>query len=483
MTEHVKQKQILAISRVPHAWSVTFPGTSPVGVRGDLATNMVAQAAVGNVAVRNDFDRLAIYQRPIFNATWDSDECCWKDFVKQGEEGFTFSPTKENREVLYRCQPFWYKIDFSGECAPSFVSVTDRPLEGYKLAPMFKDGETYEYRPCFEMGIGEDGMPHSRAGLFPVVGEPAELMAYANDYDSVARTEKMADWFSEYLLLLVEFGTRNLSEIMPGFMNSSIPLTACKSSSTGERLGFYASTPDQVSVGQKLRVIYKGEENAEIWCDMTVLAVDTQECSLGYYVTTDHEDISTFMTLGRLYKVHHPPRQTGSALPYLTKASSGTYGEGSCNPCVWRGKENPWGNISSFICDVALDIVDKETAIFYELSDVFEFDGTLNDKYTALMELSKDNFGTGCIMYFLRAGKDHMMIPGDHNAGVQTHYWAAYTNVNPYFSNLGLRFVRVGGDYTNQRAITHGTYEFYGGVNMGLFGARLILEEGTNEEL
>lgn len=479
MTEHVKQKQTLAINRVPHAWSVTFSnGISPAGVRGDLARNMVAEAAVGNVAVRNDFDRLAIYRRPIFNATWDSTARCWKDFVKQGEEGFTFSPTEENREVVYRCQPFWYKIDFSGEYGPSFVSVTDRPLEGYKLAPMFKNGTTYEYRPCFEMGIGADGKPHSRAGLLPVVGEPVEMMAHARAYDSAAHTEKMADWFSEYLLLLVEFGTRHLSALMPGYTNSSIPLAVCETLSTGPYLGFYASTPDQVKVGEVLRLTYVGSGNTELWCDMTVLDVDTEESSLGYYITTDCEDLYTIMTIGRSHAVHPLPCLTGSALPYLTNASSGTYGDGAHNPCVWRGKENPWGNISSLICDVVLNIADTESATFYELTDLSAFDGTLNDAYTALMDVAKNSIGTGCVKSFARAGKDHMMIPCGVHAGAQTQYWATYTRLTSVFSTLGLRFVRVGGDFATKRPITHGTYEFYGGVNIGLFGARLVLEEG-----
>ena len=169
MTEHVKQRPLFAPNRVVHAWSVYFPeGISPEGVREDLARNMVAQVAVGDEKVRNDFDRLEIYRRPIFNATWDSAARRWVDLVAQGEAGFTFSPTAPNREVVYRCTPFWYKIDYSGANGPSFISVTDRPLEGYRLAPMFKDANTYEYRPCFEMALGDDGKPHSRAGLTPI---------------------------------------------------------------------------------------------------------------------------------------------------------------------------------------------------------------------------------------------------------------------------------------------------------------------------
>ena len=120
MTEHVKQKHLLAIDRMTRAWSVSFDpdSVSPDGTREDLAANMVANVAVGDQKVRNDFDRVSIFKRPIFNATWDSTKGCWVDLVAQGEAGFTFSPTQENREVVYRCQPFWYKLGLRKRTLP-----------------------------------------------------------------------------------------------------------------------------------------------------------------------------------------------------------------------------------------------------------------------------------------------------------------------------------------------------------------------------
>ena len=197
MTEHVKQKHLLAVDRTPRAWTVTFDpeSVSPDGKRGDLARNMVANVAVGEEKVRNDFDSVPIFNRPIFNATWDSDLRCWVDLVERGEPGFTFTPTEENREVVYRCTPFWYKIGFEDGQGPTYVSVSDQPLEGYKLAPMFKNATTYEYRPCFELAIGSDKKPHSRAGLLPFDSDVYNLEIALRSYGSGAHTETMADWF------------------------------------------------------------------------------------------------------------------------------------------------------------------------------------------------------------------------------------------------------------------------------------------------
>ncbi len=479
MTEHVKQRHLFATNRVLHAWSVSFPdGVSPAGVRGDLARNMVAQVAQGNVAVRNDFDRLSIYQRPVFNATWDSATCRWVDLVRQGEEGFTFTPIEENREVVYRCQPFWYKIDFSGENGPSFISVTDRPLEGYKLAPMFRSGTAYEYRPCFELALGEDGKPHSRAGLMPLECAPVDMMAQVRSYDSSARTEKMADWFSDYLLLLVEFATRDLHTLMPGMMDSSLTLTVCKSLSTGPKLGLYVNSQDLLTVGEELRIVYKATSGEEYWCDVTVMEIGTEETSLGYYLTTDLADVESWALTYEGFEFYYRPARTGAVLPYLTNASSGTYGDGVSNPCVWRGKENPWGNVSSLICDVLLEVINSTQAEFCHLSDIDRFDGTRNDAYTALRTVDKTNIGTGYIKRFMCAGEDYLMIPDGCGFATFTQYWATYTKFTPAFMKLGVRFLRVGGDYRLFKAVNHGTYEFYGEANIKRFGARLVLKEG-----
>jgi len=265
MTEHVRQRKFFLPERVPHAWSVRFPqdGISPQGERCDLALGMVANVAAGDQAVRNDFDYISIFQRPIFNATWDAQTRTWRDFVARGEEGFTLSPTEENREVIYRCKPFWYRIDMSGAQAPSYVSVSDKPLRGYTLAPMFKNGTTYEYRPCFEMGIGEDGKPHSRAGLLPYTGTFVDIMPIARLYDPAAHTERMADWFSDYLLLLVEFATRSLQSVMCGVIRCTLNTTWQKVSSGTLAAGFYTTEPDKIGVGALAAINYSGKESGK----------------------------------------------------------------------------------------------------------------------------------------------------------------------------------------------------------------------------
>lgn len=484
MTEHVKQKHLLTIDRRKHAWSVSFDldGISPDGTREDLARNMVANVAVGNRAVRNDFDRISIFNRPIFNATWDSAAQHWVDFVAQGEPGFTFSPTEENREVLYRCKPFWYKVEFEDSYGPTFVSVTDTPLEGYKLAPMFQDGETYEYRPCFELGIGSDGKPHSRAGLTAFETKPQPLMEKVFSYDSNARTETMADWFSDYLLLLVEFATRNLQGILPGNACGELPINV-NSTEDYCSFGFYTFQTQKFTEGETYRLSYMINGSKE-YRDVELLWISGEENDeFGNWLEFDIEDIDTLIDKASYFDVYRLPVETGLALPYITKASSGVASKEATSPCVWRGKENPWGNISSFICDMLFDMEGKPGIFYpYKLGDIKSFDGTLNSAYTRMYYKTKTKLESyqANIVAFTTAGEEHFLIPADFDDIKTPHYFATRITVLPNNYGDGLRFLRVGGDYTVTTGINHATYEMYDDSNYRPnFGGRLILQEGS----
>ena len=297
MSFMIKQYSLLRESRLPRVFSVSFPDPAVLdGVREDAAVGMVACAASSaNTAVRNDFDAIPIFQRPLVNATWDAASGRWTDIVEQGEEGFTLTPTLPYREVLYRCRPFWYRMDPLGDNAVGRVSVSPAPLVGYTLAPMFPNGKDFVYRPAFELGLGEDGLPHSRSGLMPVRANYLTLMEYARAYDSRARVESVKDWFSDMLLLLVEFATWNFSALMAG--NKSA-------------------------------------------------------------VT-----------------------RTGYGMQGVIASSGNATASG---PCVWRGKENPWLNTRSLLCDVLMknaNVDNKYETQIYHLPDMQYYNGVINEHY------------------------------------------------------------------------------------------------------
>ena len=312
MSFPIKQYGLMREGRRPNAYSVSFPDVMSMnGVREDRAVGMMAQVAKGgNMAVKNDFDTVPIFQRPLVNATWNAEAHRWTRIVKQGEGGFTLTPQEPYREVLYRCRPFWYRMELTGQSGPERVSVSPEPLPGYTLAPMFRNGQDPVYRPAFEMGIGADGLPHSRAGLIPLHSDGISLMTQARRYDPRARLEGVMDWFSDLLLLLVEFATWDLDALMNGNRGNVA--------------------------------------------------------------------------------------ETGAGMVDLI-ASSGGVGNGVA--CVWRGKENPWKNARSLLCDICLRSTPTdsgyETCLYY-LPDVRYFDGTVNENYLKVGTYPDD--GTNGVM-------------------------------------------------------------------------------------
>lgn len=482
MTEHVKQRHLCAAKHPVPAWSVRFDPTSvsPDGVRCDLAVNMVAQVSMNNQKVRNDFDNVSIFQRPIFNATWDAEKKRWVDFVARDEEGFTFSPTEDNREVIYRCTPFWYKVEFDAVCGPTYISVSERPLKGYRLAPMFKNGTTYVYRPCFEYAVDENFCPHSRAGMKPWETMAVTLMRKAGEYDENARVETSADWFSDYLLLLVEFATRNLQGVMPGKSYHGITYHIYTTDSTDGLAGFYTDSPEDYEVGLPLLLTYVDAQGSKKKLEVTVTNIG-ERTARGHYLDITLEDVKTFLTSNTQIKMEYTSVKTGSALPYITNASSGVWGKLKESPCVWRSKENPWGNVCSLICDIMFDVKNETGFGVGILNDLRQFSGNINDYYTTYdygKAFMPEEQTEGYIVGFQPFVEEHIWVPSAFQTQYPEHYWAAYVRYMPKSTN-GVNHLCVGGDFRTPSGVNHGTYVMLGTGAIGNFSGRLIFEEET----
>jgi len=181
------------------------------------------------------------------------------------------------------------------------------------------------------------------------------------------------------------------------------------------------------------------------------------------------------------FSVYERPRMTGAALPFITNASSGKLDKNTYSPCVWRGKENPWGNFSSFICDVLFRTTNKSGELLpYKLSDVKQFDGTINSAYTECSYTSKTLMKSpwAYIVSFTTAGEDWFLIPADFNLAYSGQYFTTCASISPNNGTVAVLYLRVGADYTMTRNVNHATYELFGDIpRNALFGGRLILEE------
>ena len=490
MSVPIRQRDLLLNSKITPAYSVSFrsSGYDPVGVREDLARGMVARVAVGDERVRNDFDRVPIFQRPVCNATWDKRKKRWVDFAWQGEQGFSWSPTEPFREVLYRCQPFWYCVDMSDD-APCWVSVSQYPLEGYSLAPMFKNGKDFVYRPCFEMGIGEDGLPHSRAGLKPCKLEPPDLMGRARSFDTdAATTERAAEWFSDLLLLWVEFGTRKIQTQMHGFARVAEVVQA---QYVGQPepgvalLRLSGELADRLFSG--MFVSLSGEQSAAVFC---------KEARVKQAVIKEGNELEALLEgkfdFSKLYESDDAEReqvsmtllfaQSGLALPCVCNASSGAPASpvNGYTPMTWRGKENAWGNLSSLICDVRLG-TKVANGVYrhsvYSLDDCRQWSKELNENWR-LCDIVSTVQSWAYIQSFACDSKRPWVMFPKLVQGYSSRYHCAVLRT-PVYSDCSL--FTGGGHYDYKSYVSPCSQilmvtNSWDGLSLG--GARLILHEG-----
>ena len=397
-------RQHLLLSKPP-VYSVSFRDTAllPAGKREDLAVGKVAQTAIDSESVRNDFDRVSIFQRPICNATWDSARRRWRDFVWQGEEGFTWAPTEAKREVLYQCRPFYYRIDMSGESAPSHISVSPVPQVGFRLAPMFRNGRDVVYRPCFAMGEDSDGIPHSRAGLTPLCMSVPKLVRKAMLFDDTARTERTADWFSDLLLMWVEFATRDLGAVMRGAADLHKTYTVTRQ--TGDEDTFLRiSAADAVGLTEGMSLSCKIGDTAEI---ADIVSFDELlDGSIG--ITLDRPMLLTGLAYGddgisEGVAATVMPWRSGAILPLL-RSSSGVRSarNGLYAPLAWRGKENAWGNSGSALCDISPSRNSYAKQGLYYLSDPQAWRGTttLSTDWKKLSDITTEPGALGFVKTF-----------------------------------------------------------------------------------
>jgi hypothetical protein len=329
-------------------YSVRFSGDSSNGVREDDAIGMTAEVAVDDAIVTNDFDNVSFFDRPICCCTWDAIARKWIVNAYKGEPGFSWDGT--NGEVLYENKPFYYKATFDGSGAPSYVSVTGTPCEGYTLSPKFQNGNDKIYAPVFNLSA-TDGIAHSWADKYIDDGSLNSKMVYARAFDSKAHLERIEDIFSDCLLIWVEFAYKSGQMKMTGACNLSYnsETTVIYSVVSDTVFKVLTSVANSFKEGQTISIgsIKNGSDRTP---RMKIISIALDEDET-YSVITLESSVANLAAgdflSSRMYK-------TGMAACYVTNASSGSHisNTNGYYPCIWRGKENPWANGYSLLCNI-----------------------------------------------------------------------------------------------------------------------------------
>ncbi|MEG1564418.1 MAG: hypothetical protein RR365_11945 [Bacteroides sp.] len=322
-------------------YSVRFTGAASAGVREDSAIGMVANVATGGAVVKNDFDRVSFFDRPICCCTRSvTAKSGWIVNAYRGEPGFAADGT--NGEVMYECKPFYYKA------SPdlTFVSVSGTPMEAYQLAPMFKDGETKVYCPSYWMGnVG--GKATSRSGDIPSPGGPNSLTALARTFDAGAFLEPMTVRFSDYLLQLVEFADRNLKAVMAGAQvmryngefDKIVSVVSTTVFTTTAAVGGAFVDGQSISIGSARN---GSDRIYNVKINTIVTAGDVSTFTLNVPVPT--------MAAGDFISTRC--WQNGATDVVVASSGSPVSNSDGKHPCIWRGKVDPWAHCWSTLADV-----------------------------------------------------------------------------------------------------------------------------------
>ena len=433
-------------------YSVRFSGSDPNGIREDDAVGMIAEVAVDDEIVQNDFDNVPFFDRPICNCTWDKTAKRWIINAYKGELGFAWDGS--NGEVMYECTPFYYKADFSGEGAPHYVSVTGTPHDGYELAPMFKNGYDKVYCPCFQMAR-KDGVVISAAGLQPETVSLNSAMAAARSFDENACTETIECYFSDTLLLLVEFATKNWQFVMRGvselrYGNDSTYdqiIEVLSSNQFTMPLGKTWVKGQTIAIGSSAygtqRVAYTYITDVVTTAENTVITIDREVSTM----------IAGDWISSRMWK-------TGDAAMAVSNASSGVASIGSSSPktdgrhpIIWRGKEHPWGNGFSTLSNLLVTRTGEGTTDspyaykMHYLNNPVLYDGTLNDNY---IETNFDCANSDGYSKTLSCDSRYPFVFCTSEVGAASNtYNSAYYYCHYNGNTNTLRVVRVGGDFSN----------------------------------
>ena len=406
-------ERIIVLEGKSRVYGVRFSGSSPEGVRYGAAENMRAEISLNGAACVNDFDTVPFYNRRICCCKWDAQGRKWKVNAYKGENGYAADGT--NGEVMYECLPFYYRTDLN-----SFFEVSGTPLEGFTLAPMFRNGTDKVYCPSYWSST-VDGKATSRSRLAPTTASLNTHMAAMRGFDSKAHTETMKQRFSDYILQVVEFATKNLKSVMTGAYrlavnNLNLRIEAVISPS---RFELNAAAAGCFRAGQSI-AIGSAYGDADIADNVivrscmdtgVVLESEVSGLAVGQYLTS---------------------RMWVNGMTDFIPYSSGTVIDNSgFYPCIWRGKCDPWGDACSPLCDVLI----KRTAVSegysceaYCLDEPWKYSGGT---------LTKDYFPCNMVVFGISSGygksfgadtrRSYVMLQNQLGADENT-YTTAYYN-------------------------------------------------------
>ena len=433
------------ISQKSKIYGVQFSGSNAAGVRTHDAIGMVANAGVDDQLVQNDFDNVSFFQRPRCLVYHDSAGKA-QVMAYEGEPGFNlegaiFAPYTEKAQVFYEQKPFYWNGDLD------WPQVSATPLEGFELAPMFKNPVDKVYLPSYWLGL-DNGKACSLSGAHPEYNSINGSMATARLYHARAHLETMAVRISEYVLQLVEFATRDVQTVMTGAMSNryngdDISILA---EDGVNRIVMANASADQFVVGQTI-CIGTTKNGSNIATRVVITAIDVYDAS-SKAISFDGPPLN--IPLGAFIST----RAWRNGATDIVKASSGSPVSNSNGkyPCIWRGKVDPWAMAYSGISDVLIQrsgagtVEDPYTYNAYQLEDPTLYNNGVIDENWKKVDYNLSS-SDGYVTQMGKDPKSPAVRMPTAVGGASTTYYASYY----YYGRYAVGAVFVGGYWTGGR--------------------------------
>lgn len=391
------------------AWN---KGSNPTLTRINDSVGMVANVGVDGEVVQNDFDFA-----PIF-----------------GE----MAEVEDNLGNVFIRIPKFYIKKTDG---PDFKTwqVSKVRYAGFYLPWCFWDFEKGEELPYIDVGkyttsLSPDNKLQSVPGVPPLVGSGSTIVQFRDYAKANGKGYQQLDVHVVDVirtLMFIEFATLNIQSIMVGYTNCRYGAesdVAEISESAANRIIINSTSADSYRVGQTISIgtIRYG---TDICYGREITAIETYGANnKAIYFDGEPVDIAVGNFLMNSGTVNGFSRKIASSSGSIENNTSGKY------PCVWRGIENPFGNIWQFVDGI--NITDNQSWIAKNAEDYAS--NLFTDPYEPLSYINCDANG-----YAKELGFDHRNPFAEFTTSVgggASTYYSDY-----YYQNTGQRIALFGG--------------------------------------
>lgn len=320
-------------------YGVKFTGSNPTGTRLYDAEGKTAAVGVDDEVVTNDFDSIYPWSgMRRCNGYYDANG----DFVVTAYKGEPeYAVDGSNGNVWVEIPQFYIKEVIDGDEESMFI--TPYETSGYRLPEKFVklNGEkrAKAYIAAYESGkVG--GVPVSYSGLdssSPAWSHNNFLTACKNIGNGYCAFT-MEDFELIKFLFLIEFATRNTQSVMTGVCGQTSTAVDIAEGTTAANYVIVANTATQFYVGASVKLHTTANSAAGDY--HIISAIETYNTDYLKITLEDNASVTT-TTATKLYIC---PFKTGYCDNVV--ASSGAYTANNGKfPIMYRGIENPWGNI------------------------------------------------------------------------------------------------------------------------------------------